>query len=63
MLGTSVSKYDKTTMPTEMIEVEASKLDDTLAEIQIKYHTCLRRGVLKGKHVRILSFAQGFKTF
>ena len=50
MLGKSVSKYDKTTMPTEVIEVEASKLDDTLAEIQIKYHTCLRRGVLKGKH-------------
>ena len=51
MLGTNVSKYDKTTMPTEMIEVEASKLDDTLAEIQIKYHTCLWRGVSKGKHV------------
>ena len=51
MLSTSISKYDKTTMPAEVIDVEASKLDDTLAEIQIKYHTCLRRGVLKGKHV------------
>ena len=49
MLGMGVSKYDKTTMPTEVIEVEASKLDDTLVEIQIKYHTCLQRGVPKGK--------------
>ena len=38
-------------MTAEMIEVEASKLDDTLANIQIKYHTCLRRAVPKGKHV------------
>ena len=47
------SKYDiLTTMPTEvMSEVETSKLDDTLTEIQIKYHTCLWRGVPKGKHV------------
>ena len=50
-LGTSVSKYDKTTMPIEVIEVEASTLDDIVAEIKIKYHTFLLKGVQKGKHV------------
>ena len=49
-LRRSINKYDKT-KPTEVIEVEACKLDDTLAEVQIKYHTCLRKGVQKGKHV------------
>ena len=45
----SFKKNDKTTRP--VMEIDASKLDDTLAEIQIKYHTCLQRGVPKGKHV------------
>ena len=77
MLSTSVSKYDKTTIPTEVIKAEASKLDDALAEIKIKYHTCLWRGVPKGKHVtrydshcagasmngQMLSLAQGSKAF
>ena len=38
------------------MEAEDSKFDDTIVEIQIKYHTCLRTGVQKGKHVTRYDF-------
>ena len=42
-LGTSLRKYDTTTSPTKVIDVEARKTNNIVAEIQIKYATCLQK--------------------
>ena len=45
MEGTSVVKYKKS-RPIEVIKIEAHKLDDTLIDVQLRYHTrfCTRAG-------------------
>ena len=47
---TSVMKYKKS-RPIEVIEKEALKVDDTLTNVQLKYHIRFRRGIVRGAHV------------
>ena len=47
MEGTSVVKYKKS-RPIEVIKIEAHKLDDTLIDVQLRYHTRFRTGATRG---------------
>ena len=50
MEGTSVVKYKKS-RPIEVIKIEAHRVDDTLIDVQLRYHTRFRTGVTRGAHV------------
>ena len=50
MEGTSVVKYKKS-RPIEVIKIEAHKLDDTLIDVQLRYHTRFRTGARRGARV------------